>query len=85
MKEKRGEDLKLAHLFPFQEWSVGYQGVVSEVGELDKATSELREVKSGIYVRLTRDEVGETDRGGLMQSYEEILGFNLKEQREIKV
>lgn len=68
MKEKRGEDLKLAHLLPFQEWSVGYQGVVSGVGELDKATSELREVKSGIYVRLTRDEVGEADRGGLMQS-----------------
>lgn len=47
---------------------MSYQEVVSGVGELDKSTSELRKVKSGIYVRLTRDEVGEADGGGLMQS-----------------
>lgn len=60
--------MKLAHLFFFQEWSVCYQGVVSGAGELDKATSELKEDKSVRYVRLTREEAGEAHRGGLMQS-----------------
>lgn len=59
----RGEDLKLAYLFPCSLCPVGSNGLSSGGERLDKLTSGGREVGRGRSMGSTKNDVGEVCQG----------------------